>query len=167
VAHTVDTLRNSILSSIHGRRLGLDKDEFLVGPKALKKAYQAIDPASLTSSVSTTGTEVANHGYTSLAVATQAATTGSSYGTTEVGGVYAMAAPAPGVEKVLFTSTAHSTMLITVSFGPGVTAQNTSAGSTFGGVSFNARGQWCRLIGLTTDRWLMAGISTCASLAAT
>lgn len=164
---TLSTLRNSILTSIYGRRLGLSKNEFVVGPKDLAKATQSIGPSSAASTVSTTGTEILNYGITSLAVATAAATTGSSYGTAELGGVYALAAPEPGVEKTIYTASDHSTMLISVQFSTGVTALNTSAGSTFGGLSFNAPGQWVKLIGLSTSKWLMAGISTGASLAAT
>lgn len=162
---TLENLRSSILTSIYGRRLGLKNGDFLVGPKDLAKATQAIgDPAS---TASTTGTAILNYGITSLAVATAAATTGSSYGTTEVAGVYALAAPEPGVEKLIYTASNHSTMLISVQFSTGVTGLNTSAGSSFGGLSFNAPGQWVRLVGLSTAKWLMAGISTGASLAAT
>lgn len=161
---SLTTLRNSILTSIYGRRLGLNKNEFVVGTKDLAKATQDIGTGTTASS---TGTEILNYGITSLAVATAAATTGSSYGTTEVAGVFALAAPEPGVEKTIYTASSHSTMLISVQFSTGVTALNTSAGSTFGGLSFNAPGQWVRLVGLSTSKWLMAGISTGASLAAT
>lgn len=162
---TLANLRNSILTSIHGRRIGLKNGDFLVGPKDLAKATQAIgDP---TSTASTTSTEILNYGITSLAVATAAATTGSSYGTAEVAGVYALAAPEPGVKKTIYTASNHSTMLISVQFSTGVTAINTSAGSSFGGLSFNAPGQWVELMGLSTAKWLRLGISTGASLAAT
>jgi hypothetical protein len=164
---TLANLRNSILTSVYGRRLGINHRDFLVGPKDLARATQTIEPSSLLSTVSTTGTEILNYGITSLAVATQAATTGSSYGTAELGGVYALAAPEPGVEKLIYTASQHSTMLISVQFSTGVTAFNTSAGSSFGGLSFNAPGQWVRLVGLSTAKWLMAGICTGASLAAT
>lgn len=161
---TLEVLRSSILTSIHGRRLGLKNGDFLVGPKALVKATQDIgDP---TSTASTTSTEILNYGITSLAVATAAATTGSSYGTTEVGGVYALAAPEPGVEKTIYTASNHSTMLISVQFSTGVTG-NTSAGSTFGGLSFNGKGQAVTLMGLSTSKWQLLSISGSASLAAT
>lgn len=160
------TLRNNILTSIHGRRMGLDNDQFLQGPKAFRVATQFIG-SSTNSSASSTGTEILNYGITALAVATQAASTGSSYGTTEVGGVFALAAPAEGVEKLIYTASQHSTMLISVAFSTGVTAQQSSAGSTFGGLSFNAPGQYARLIGISTSKWQVMGISTGASLATT
>lgn len=166
MAQSLEQLRNTILTSIHGRRLGLTSDSFMVGPKALKKATQFIG-SSTNSSASSTGTTLINYGITSLAIATQAATTGSSYGTAELGGTFLLDAPTEGVEKLIYTASQHSTMLITVAFSTGVTAQNTSAGSSFGGVSFNAPGQWVRLIGISTAKWLMAGIATGASLAAT
>lgn len=161
---TRTVLQNSILTSIYGRRLGLNKNEFVVGPKDLAKATQDIGTGTTASS---TGTEILNYGITSLAVATAAATTGSSYGTTEVAGTFALAAPEPGVEKLIYTASSHSTMLISVQFSTGVTGFNTSNGSTFGGLSFNAPGQWAKLVGLSTSKWLMAGICTGASMAAT
>lgn len=167
MGQTLTQIRNRMLTSIYGRRLGLNQADFLGGVKGLIKAIQVIEPSSALSTVSTTGTEINNYGMTSLAVATEAATTGSSYGSTEVGGQFGMAAPEPGIEKIIYTATNHSTMLITVNFGTGVTGINTSAGSSFGGLSFNAKGQWVRLYGLSTAQWLMAGICTGASLAAT
>lgn len=167
MGQTLTQVRNKILTSIYGRRLGLTVSEFMAGPKAVIKAIQVIEPSSALSTVSTTATEILNYGITSLAVATEAATTGSSYASTEVGGQYLLAAPEPGVEKIIYTATNHSTMLISVVFSTGVTGINTSNGSTFGGMSFNAKGQWARLYGLSTAQWLMAGICTGASLAAT
>ena len=166
MAQSLEQIRSANLTSIYGRRLGLSSNDFLGGPKDIKKATQSIG-SSTNSSASSTGTAILNYGITSLAVATEAATTGSSYGTAEVGGVFALAAPEPGVEKLIYTASQHSTMLISVQFSTGVTAQNTSAGSSFGGLSFNAPGQWVRLVGLSTAKWLMAGIATGASLAAT
>lgn len=154
---TLLQLRNNILTSIYGRRLGLNNNEFLAGPKDIVKATQSIGTGT---SASSTGTEILNYGITSLAVATAAATTGSSYGTTEVAGTFALAAPEPGVEKVIYTATSHSTMLINVQLSTGVTALASSLGSSFGGFAFNAPGQFLRLIGLSTSRWLLSGMST-------
>ena len=141
-------------------------NEFLVGVKDLVKVTQFIG-SSTNSSASSTGTEILNYGYTALAVATQAASTGSSYGTTEVGGVFALAAPAEGVEKLIYTASQHSTMLISVAFSTGVTAQYSSFGSSFGGLGFNAPGQWVRLLGLSTSKWAIIGNATGCSAAAT
>lgn len=157
-------LQNSILTSIYGRRLGLNQNEFLVGPKGMAVATQDIGTGTTESS---TGTEIMNHGITSLAVATAAATTGSSYGTTELAGTFALAAPEPGVEKIIYTATSHSTHQINVQCSTGVTIIATSLGSSFGGVSFNARGQYIRLLGLSTSKWLADGWSTGTSIAAT
>lgn len=165
---TLAALKNTILTSLHGRRIGLTNDEFLVGPKDMQVATQIIGSlAGALSTVSTTGTEILNYGVTSLAVATEAATTGSSYGTAEVAGTYALAAPEPGVEKIIYTSSQHSTMMINVQCSTGVTILATSLGSTFGGVAFIAPGQYVRLVGLTTDKWLLGGLSTGTSIATT
>lgn len=168
MTQSLQTIRNNILTSIYGRRLGLNPSEFLVGPKDLVKVTQFIG-SSTNSSASSTGTALNNYGITALAVATQAASTGSSYGSTEVGGQFLLAPPAEGVEKLIYTASQHSTMLITVNFSTGytVTGQQSSAGSSFGGLSFNAPGQWARLIGVSTAKWQVMGIATGASLAAT
>lgn len=162
------TIRNNILTSLHGRRVGLDVNQFLQGPKAMRLQTQFIG-SSTASSASSTGTQIDNFGITALAVATQAASTGSSYGSTEVGGQFLLEAPAEGVEKMIYTASQHSTMLITVNFSTGYTVkgQQSSAGSSFGGLSFNAPGQWARLMGVSTDKWQLMGIATGASLAAT
>ena len=166
MTQSLTTLRNNILTSIHGRRLGLDPNQFLQGPKDIRKQTQFIG-SSTNSSASSTGTEIDNYGYTALAVATQAASTGSSYGTTEVGGTFALAAPAEGVEKLIFTASQHSTMLIAVQFSTGVTAQYSSFGSSFGGLGFNAPGQWVRMVGISTSKWAIIGNATGCSAAAT
>ena len=93
MAKSLTELRNSILTSVYGRRLGLDPDEFLVGQKALKMVTQSIG-SSTNATASNTGTQLLNYGITRMAHATEQASTGSSYGTAEVGGVYSLAAPA-------------------------------------------------------------------------
>lgn len=165
MTQSLTTIRNNILTSIYGRRLGFDANEFLRGAKDMIKATQFIG-SSTASSASSTGTTINNYGITALAVATQAASTGSSYGSSELAGQFILDAPQEGVEKLIYTASQHSTMLISVVFSTGVTAQNTSAGSSFGGLSFNAPGQWVRLYGVSTSKWVMMGIATGASLAA-
>ena len=63
MALSLNTLKNAILTSLHGRRLGLDKDECLVGPKLMKRPVT--DATS-----DTTGTALPNHGVVSVVTTT-------------------------------------------------------------------------------------------------
>jgi len=156
---TLTALRNSILTSIHGRRLGLNSNEFMVGPKDMAVATQSLTSGS-------TATQVTNYGITMLDVTTGAATTASSLGTTEVGCAWTMAAPEPGVRKTLMkvSATLGSTMPVVVGFGSGVTGYNSSFLSTATGVMLNAVGQQVTLMGITTAKWLVLALSTGASV---
>lgn len=157
---TFENLRNSLLTPIYGRRLGLINGEFLAGPKDIVKATQSLTSGS-------TGTQVTNYGITMLDVTTAAASTASSIGTTELGCSWTMAAPQPGVEKLLMkvSATAGSTMPVVVEFGTGVTAFDSSLGSTFTGTMMNAVGQFVRLMGISTSQWVVMGKSTATTLA--
>lgn len=155
----LETLRNRIVTSLYGRRLGLDKDEFIQGPKALRKANQ-----TLTSG--TTGTAIPNYGITGFSVTSGSASTASSVGTTEVGLSWAMDAPAEGVRKTLYIGgTTLSTAGVVVEFGTGVTAYGSSLGSTFTGLRMDGTGAWATLEGVSTSKWLLVGMSTSSSLA--
>lgn len=157
---TLTALRNSILTSVHGRRLGLNANEFMVGPKDLAIATQSLTSGS-------TATQVTNYGLTMLDVTTGAASTASSLGTTEAGCQWTMAAPEPGARKILMkvSSTGGSTMPVVVQFGTGVTGYNSSFLSTATGVMLNAVGQVVSLLGVTTAKWLVLSLSTGASVA--
>lgn len=157
---TLAQLRNNIITSIYGRRLGLNNNEFLVGPKDIALATQSLTSGS-------TATTVLNYGITQLDVTTGAASTASSIGTTEIGCSWAMAAPEPGVLKTLMkvSSTGGSTMPLVVEFGSGVTAYNSSFTSTATGVMLNAVGQVVTLRGLSATKWAVLALSTGASVA--
>jgi len=59
MAITLDGLRKFIKTSIHGKRLGLDATERLVGPKGLRLAVTNATSAS-------TGTQLPNYGHITL-----------------------------------------------------------------------------------------------------
>lgn len=159
---TLNQLRNSILTSIYGRRLGLTQAEFLVGPKGFQNPIQSLTSGS-------TGTNVTNYGITQLDVTTGAASTASSIGTTEVGCSWQMDAPAAGVEKILtkVSATGGSTMPVIVEFSTGVTVTgvDTTLGTTFTGVNLQGVGAFVRLMGMGSTSWLVVSKSTGTSLA--
>jgi len=157
---TLQQLKNSIIVSIHGRRLGSDVNDFLVGAKGLLSPIQSLTSGS-------TATSVTNYGMTQLDVTTAAASTASSIGTTETGCSWSMDAPVAGVEKILnkVSSTGGSTMPVIVEFGTGVTGTDTTNGTTFTGVNLQGVGAYVRLLGQGTTSWLVIGKSTGTSLA--
>ena len=162
---TLTALRNSILTSIHGRRLGLNANEFITGPKDFVLATQSLTSGS-------TATEVTNYGITMLDATAGAASTASSVGTTEIGCSWKMAAPEPGARKILMkvSATLGSTMPVVVNFAAaagGVTAYDSSFQTSAGGVQLTANGQSVTLIGITTAKWLVHSRSTGANVSAT
>lgn len=163
---TLTQLRGSILTSIHGRRLGFDSNDFLVGQKDALRPIQSLTSGS-TALVQTT--KITNYGLTQLDVTTGAASTASSIGTTEAACTWQMDAPVAGVEKILtkVSATGGSTMpcIVELSTGVTVTAIDTTLGTTFTGINLQGVGAFVRLLGLGTTSWLVIGKSTGTSLA--
>ena len=60
---TLTELRNKIVTSIHGRRIGLDKDACVAGPEGFKRP-------TVSGTSDTTGTALPNHGYVSVVTST-------------------------------------------------------------------------------------------------
>lgn len=151
--------QNSILDSIKGRKFGLNPRDFLI-TKGIADGIQALTSG-------TTATAVENFGVTSLDATTGAASTASSIGTTETGASWVMNAPEPGVEKIVYkaSATGGSTMPVVLEFGTGVTAFDTTLGSTFTGALMLGVGAYVRLKGLSATKWLVVGKSTGTSLA--
>lgn len=92
MAQSLQTLRDKIITSIHGRRLGLDNDETLVGPKALKQAVQDLTSAS-------TATALNAYGIVNI--------TGTSLLTS--GQVFLLSNPIPGVAVTINNVRSNST----------------------------------------------------------
>jgi len=151
--------QNSILDSIKGRKFGLNPRDFLI-TKGVADGIQVLTSGS-------TATAVLNFGVTSLDATTGAASTASSIGTTETGASWTMNAPEPGVEKIVYkvSATGGSTMPVVLELGTGVTAIDTTLGTTFTGVNLQGVGAYVRLKGITATQWLMIGKSTGTSLA--
>lgn len=91
MALSLTTLRNTILTSLHGRRLGLGANDFLQGQKDLKRVVTDMTSAS-------TGTAIPNHGYVGI--------TGSSALTSAQ--TFLLSNPEPGVEVTIANLNANS-----------------------------------------------------------
>lgn len=132
---------NRILTSIFGRRLGLQrlstaesggaKGEYLVGPDDFRVG---------TNTAESTGTNLAAHGFSG--------NLGTSAGSSAV---YTLDPPIPGVRKVIASSTANGPVYVKAGGSALITS---SAGSTHATIKLSTLGNAVELIGLTTAIWL-------------
>ena len=135
---------STILKSLHGLQLGLDKDGYLTSPVGIKvpEVYVGTSGSevahSLTVTAASSGTVIANSG-----VATLGATAGNNP-------TYHLAAPVAGSRKTISASTG-STGQIVSSTGAGATYRST-AGSTQTAATFPA-GASLSLLGVSTSLW--------------
>ena len=133
MAQTINQAREKILTSVHGRRLGIDHTERLAGVKGTRKA--------LTNATSdTTGTTLANHGFHSVATTTNDSWT--------------LQDPEVGCEVTLMTGTT-STGNHTITCDAATIVS--SAQSTMGVVVLIGGGACVELVGLTTAQWAITG----------
>lgn len=136
MAFSLESLRSKILTSIHGRRLGIDANEFLVGPKGLR--HQITNATS-----ATTGTNLTNHGFHTVQSATGAKT-------------WKLDDPVAGCEVTIGTKTASAqTQTVTTVAATIVSTQGVTGRS----IVMRAAGSYIRLLGISTSQWLVAGIS--------
>lgn len=156
MAQSLETLRGKSVTSLHGRRLGLDTDETLVGVKDVKRVVQDLTSASTATTLNAHGLIVAR--ITGVA-------------TTAAGGVFILPNPIPGVALDIMranTSQAATAGSTVVSFLRGSTAFyiESSIGST--GVALRiADNGACRLMGVSTDAYVLQQCGTSAAVAVT
>lgn len=142
MAQSLETLRNNRITSLYGRRLGLDSDETLVGVKGLKEVVQDLTSAS-------TGTSVNNYG-TVVARISGSMTTATAN--------FLLSNPIPGVDVRLCyaqTSQAATAGSTGIAFSRPSTAFyiQSSDGST-GVAVLLTQGSACTLRGLSTDAYM-------------
>lgn len=136
MATLLEALRSKIRTSIHGRRLGLDDSDYLVGPKAFREQIEDITTTAATSA--------------SPFGVTRVLTSGSSQT-----GSYTLQAPVPGVTKTLaLNSTSTGGQQFTAT---NATIYTASAGTSAAVVNLYAPGASVQLQAVTTDRWIVVG----------
>lgn len=136
MANLLATIRNTIKTSIHGRRLGLDVDDYVAGPLGVIQQIEDIDTS--------TGSSASPHGVTRVL------TSGSS-----VTGSFTLQAPKPGIVKTLTlqsTSTGGSQFTAT-----NATIYTASDGSSAAVVNLYAPGAAVQLLGESTSVWRVIG----------
>lgn len=147
MAQSLETLRSNNITSLWGRRAGLQLDETLAGVKDLKLAIEDI-----TTTVATTALA---YGITRIQ------TSGSSQGPTQ----HFLPAPIPGVRKYLqmHTTSTGSQQFLSTANGAAILAA--SDGTTKSLVNFVGPGGSVTLMGLTTAVW--AVVAQCSTGAVT
>jgi hypothetical protein len=130
---SLDTVRSKMITSIHGKRLGLDPNDVLLGPVEFMRPIVACTS-------DTTGTIMFGAGVYSVDT------------TTDDG--WRLGQPIPGATVEIFTATT-STGTRTITMGTATTtgtwAMMSSAAITYATIVIKGGGQYLKLIGLTTD----------------
>ena len=134
MAQSLETLRNNVLTSIYGRRLGLQRDESLVGPIGLKQVIEDIQ--------TTVPTTVLAYGITRIL------TSGSSQLSQHL-----LPAPIPGIDKTIILQTTSTGMQMFLSTANGAAIISASDGTTKAVLNMNGPGGSVTLVGLTTALW--------------
>lgn len=133
MAQSLETLRSNNVTPIFGRRLGLQHDETLAGPKGLKLAIEDIS--------STNAQTILNYGITRITGL------GSAQGPVQ----HTLPPPIPGIEKVIANQTTSTGSYQFLTSGCAVIAS--SDGSSKAVVNLAGPGGSITLIGLTSAYW--------------
>lgn len=136
MALSLESIKSNILTSIFGRRLGLDKDDYLHGPRALREQVQDLTTAS-------SATAVPNYGVTRVTC------TGSSQGPVQ----YLLDAPAIGVEKTLVLASSSTASYQFLTTAAGAQVYGSSLGTTAGVINLLGPTSFVKLVGLSTAIW--------------
>ena len=144
MAYLLNAIRNEILTSIHGRRLGLDSSGFLIGHRGTRQ--QLVDATS-----DTTGTVISGDGVTSVDTSTD--------------DTWLLAPPVKGAFKHLYTGST-STGIRTIMRQDSSFAIRSSASSTLTTIVAQGGGLMLTLFGLTSAIYAVVGRPTGFSSAA-
>lgn len=139
MALSIEQLKNQILTSLFGRRIGFDKNDYLVGPKGLRDAVEDISTTAATSALP--------YGVTRVL------TSGSSQT-----GSYTLQAPAgEGVRKTLcLNSTSTGGQQFTAT---NATIYAASDGTSKAVVNLFAPGAAVTLVAVSTARWIVESLT--------
>lgn len=144
----VPLYRSRILTSIHGGRLGLDKDQMIVGPPDIKRDVRTI-------SSTVPNTSVTPHGVVTV----------SGLSSTQGPVQHSLDAPVPGVPLTLqLACTSTGSQQFNAS-AAGASIVNTSAGTTSATVNLLGPGGSITLIGLSTSQWGVRSMNDASSTA--
>ncbi len=145
---SLNGLRNQLLTQIFGRRLALapgnssdSNIEYLVGPRALREQVEGFSSAGSTITSTSVASLLSPYGVSVVGATGASATT-----------AYQLAAPVPGVRKVIFNPTTGQANIGTTAQGAFI-CSTASAASTQGNIFLVGKGAYAELMGLTTALW--------------
>lgn len=144
MALSLDTLRNQVVTSIFGRRMGLDSNDFLVGPKGLRQQVEDLTTAATT---------VAGFGISRVTA------TGSSQGPVQ----YTLPSPAGfiGTIKYLALATTSTGSYQFLSTANGASILAASDGTTKALVNLVGQGGVVGLMAVSSAAWqVVSSVST-------
>lgn len=123
---------NKIKTSLFGRRMGLDKDGWIVGPRGVREAVGTAATSA------TTATTITNHGVTSVVTTTD--------------DTWRLEDPVAGCMKTLYTAST-STGTHTIGCVAAKIISTASTAST--NIIMNALGDSVTLMGVSTALWIV------------
>ena len=127
-----EELRNKSQTSVRGRRLGIDANDYLVGPKENRVAV-----TNATSD--TTGTAILNYGFHTVATTTN--------------DVWTLVDPTPGVAVRIATATTSTGNHAIVPAAATIISSNGTAGSS---IIMQGVGAHIELMGISTSQWVVS-----------
>lgn len=155
MAQSLETLRSNQVTPIFGRRLGLQFDETLSGPKDIKRAVQDLTSAS-------TATALNNYGVVVARISGSMTTATANF---------LLSNPIPGIPVDIVyagTSQAATAGSTGIAFSRPTTAfYIMSSGGTTGVALLLAYGGYARLMGISTDAYAVQPGSIAASVVGT
>lgn len=143
-SQSVTGLRSEIMTSLHGRLVGIDKDHMMIH-KDLRRpqdGWSSDGSTIVSTSMGTGSASLPNYGVSVVGATLASATTG-----------YNLAAPSPGVSKDIVNPTTGQAVITTVAGSFFVTTG--SVGSTYNQCTMLGKGVNLSLIGLTTALWFV------------
>lgn len=146
MALSLESLRSLGLTNLFGRRLSLDSNDYLVGPRDLRRQIEDIS--------STVATTLAAFGITRIL------TSGSSQGPTQ----HTLPTPIPGVTKHIVMNTTSTGSVQFLSTANGASILAASDGTTKSLVNLLGQGGSVTLQALSSAIWAVVGYTSTGSV---
>lgn len=148
-----------ILTSLHGKEVGLDKDRYLTTPVGIAVPAIKLGTSGSETTITATGTEINSLTASNTVTAASTAANLANNGVTTLSSqsvTYTLAPPTAGVRKWITSLSASSGTSRIVAAGSGVTFDSSNATMTS-----SAANQSVILVGLSTSRWaIMSNVGT-------
>lgn len=149
----LEAVRDGIVKSLYGRRLGLDHNDVLLGPKAYRVPIEGWTSGA--STIPSTSVTLTKYGVSIIGTTGSSGTSAASTATQQ------LPAPEPGIEKFVVNVSTASLAISTVT---GSAYFRTSASSTYQYATFGANGAYLKVVGISTALWQVTSIGVSATV---